>query len=135
LTWRRYRMSTLKLIGAHANDIERKERRLKALRHQILAVHDQVMNKSIELKKEKHDHTHASLSKTRNMAHSIEKTNDMMNRPCDQQRMTRTYGKMDADLWTRDEVRLWFNQYAPDKDEDYKFIPSKTGYTLLAENR
>ena len=112
--------------------IELKRRKLQKTEKRIQILHNNVYVLDKKLKKEKEDHTHDSLARTRAQTHNMAVDNDRLNRPSDQQMPTRTYGKMDTDLWTRSEVRLWFNKKASD-EPDFHFSPSKTGYTVLAD--
>eukprot|EP01041_Mallomonas_annulata_P003778 gene3778-7504_t len=103
------------------------------VRQKILNIEDNIRAKSRQLKKEKEDHTHAGLSKARNDTHNLNTDIDKLNRPSDQSRSLRTYSKMDTDLWTRDEVRWWFNKNGPDAREmEYFWSSTGSGYNLPA---
>jgi hypothetical protein len=37
------------------------------------------------------------------------------------------------DCWRYNQLRDWFNVYAPATETKYEFNPSKTGYTIKAD--
>mmetsp|Transcript_35543 Transcript_35543/g.36220 ORF Transcript_35543/g.36220 Transcript_35543/m.36220 type:complete len:133 (+) Transcript_35543:240-638(+) len=110
-------------------------KQVQKIRQNILTLEDRVQKKSKQLKKDKEDHTKDCLKKQRNETHRLDTENDKLNRPSDQARMIRNYGKMDMDLWTRNEVRYWFNKNAPDpKELEYNWSPVDSGYCVRSQS-
>lgn len=73
------------------------------------------------------------LASSRNFAHITTMQSDRALRSSDRSNDIRTYGKMDSDLWKIDDLRGWFNSYAPSKDIKEEWSPSATGYTIRVD--
>lgn len=109
------------------------KKQTEKVRHRVLTLQDSIHSKAKQLKQEQLDHTKDCLKKERNDTHNLNTNNDKLNRECDQARMIRTYGNSEQTLWTRDEVRYWYNKYAPDASEmAYTWSPLEAGYTVKA---
>lgn len=73
------------------------------------------------------------VSTGRQIAHATALQIDFSKRPPDRYGDIRSYSKMDMDVWKYDQLRSWFQTYAPDKDVTYDLRPCETGYMIKAD--
>ncbi len=113
-------------------EIEKKKKELRRNDDKLLDLNDKVSKISVELKDLRAHEKDSRVSASRILAHTKALDLDLSKRPADREQDIRTYSKMDKDIWRYDQVRNWFNTYATEQEE-YRFVPSQTGYTLSAD--
>mmetsp|Transcript_2284 Transcript_2284/g.3600 ORF Transcript_2284/g.3600 Transcript_2284/m.3600 type:complete len:127 (-) Transcript_2284:177-557(-) len=110
--------------------IKRKEKKVMENRDKILALNDEAAKISGRLKEKRESEKSVRVATSRNMAHTKALEVDFSKRPPDRYADIRSYSQMDMDCWRYNQLRDWFNTYAPAQEDRYEFQPTKTGYTV-----
>ena len=110
--------------------IEIKKKKLQTTEDKILTLNDSISKISSQLKEQRDKNKSNRVSSARLSTHKTVMLNDSIRRPSDRTYEIRTYTKMDIDLWENPDVCSWFNKDAPAVIEEYKFSPTKTGYSI-----
>lgn len=110
--------------------IKKKEKELMETREKILQLNDAVASISTRLKEKRQSEKSIRVANSRIASHTTTLALDFSKRPPDRSADIRSYSKMDMDCWQYDQLRDWFNTYAPEKEDRYEFNPVKAGYTV-----
>jgi hypothetical protein len=106
------------------------EKQIVEHRDKILALNDSVKAISGRLKEKREADKSLRVTQSRNVAHAAALTVDLSKRPPDRYGDIRSYSQMDMDCWRYNQLRDWFNSYAPQQEIKYEFNASKSGYTV-----
>lgn len=113
--------------------IKRKEDELKQHEAEILRLNDAIKTKTKVLK-EKYSYDHGyRVAQSRLKTHRTDLAVDASKRPPDRTFDIRQYTLSAKDTWKFEDLRSWYDRYAPDNPEEYRLIPSQTGYCLRTE--
>lgn len=123
-------MSTTKRPLDRQVAIKKKEKQIMENRDKILSLNDSVQSITGRLKDKREAEKSLRVAQSRNTAHFTSIQIDNTKRPPDRYADIRSYSQMDMDCWRYDQLRDWFNSYAPAKEEKYEFNPTQSGYTL-----
>ena len=110
--------------------IQRKEKKLKKIQDDILAMNDSIKKVSTDLQTKKREENSSRVAGSRLSTHTKSILGDITKRPPDRSYDIRTYSKMDVDLWLNPDVSRWFNKDAPQNMPTYNFSPIESGYTI-----
>lgn len=110
--------------------IKKKEKQIMENRDKILALNDSVQSITGRLKEKRESEKSLRVANSRNVAHMTALQVDFTKRPPDRYGDIRSYSQMDMDCWRYDQLRDWFNSYAPAQEDKYYFNPSQSGYTV-----
>jgi hypothetical protein len=110
--------------------IKKKEKQIMENRDKILALNDSVQAISGKLKEKREGEKSLRVTQSRNVAHLTALQVDFSKRPPDRYADIRSYSQMDMDCWRYNQLRDWFNSYAPEREEKFLFNPTKSGYTV-----
>lgn len=114
--------------------IRKKERTSMLNRDQIRELNDSISKISEKLKEKRTGEKSLRVSTSRTISHVKALEVDGRKRPPDRYGDVRSYSRMDMDVWRYDQLREWFNTYAPAQDVTYDFKPSQTGYTVKIDD-
>jgi hypothetical protein len=110
--------------------IRQTEKQIIEHRDKILALNDSVKLISGQLKEKREAEKSLRVTQSRNVAHTAALQVDFSKRPPDRYGDIRSYSQMDMDCWRYNQLRDWFNSYAPQHEDKHEFNPSKSGYTV-----
>ena len=110
--------------------IKKKEKEIVQNRDKILALNDSVSTITNRLKEKRTSEKSVRVANSRNTTHMATLQVDGTKRPPDRYADIRSYSQMDMDCWRYNQLRDWFNSYAPAREEKFEFNPVKSGYTL-----
>lgn len=126
-------MATLNATKDRKLIIKKKEKQIMENRDKILALNDAASTISNRLKEKRTSEKSLRVASSRNITHHTALDVDFSKRPPDRYADIRSYSQMDMDCWRYNQLRDWFNSYAPAQEQKYEFNPVKTGYTLRAD--
>ena len=110
--------------------IKKKEKQIMENRDKILALNDSVSTITTRLKEKRTSEKSVRVANSRNTTHAASLQVDFSKRPPDRYADIRNYSQMDMDCWRYNQLRDWFNSYAPAEEAKYEFNPTKSGYTI-----
>ena len=123
-------MSNLTKTTDRKTIIKKKEKLLLENRDKLLELDDSVASISSRLKEKRTSEKSLRVAGSRNVSHQTALAVDFSKRPPDRYADIRSYSQMDMDCWRYNQLRDWFNSYAPEHETKYEFNPSKSGYTI-----
>jgi hypothetical protein len=110
--------------------IIKKEKEIMKNRDKILALNDSVSTITERLKEKRTSEKSLRVANSRNVTHGTALQVDFTKRPPDRYADIRSYSQMDMDCWRYNQLRDWFNSYAPANETKVEFNPVKSGYTI-----
>lgn len=124
--------STTREIAKRNKKIKSKEAQLMAFEESLLQLADKVKKTHHHLQLSREMDKSERLASVRHKTHRLTTEMDRTLRAPDQSNDIRTYGKMDLDIWKYEDVRHWFNRYAPTDPNAgaYTLTPAQTGYVI-----
>jgi hypothetical protein len=126
-------MSRLNVPVDRQTLIARKERKILHLRDEILRLNDKASKISGDLKQKRTSEKSLRVAGGRIITHHAAHDVDVTKRPSDRYQDIRAYTNVDQDCWRYDQLRDWFNTYAPAKEDRYEFNGTQSGYTVKAD--
>lgn len=123
-------MSTMNKTKDRKVIIKKKEKQILENRDKILALNDSVQAITGKLKEKRESEKSLRVTTSRNVSHMTALQVDFTKRPPDRYADIRSYSQMDMDCWRYNQLRDWFNSYAPENQEKFEFNPVKSGYTV-----
>lgn len=126
-------MSTLNGTVDRKTIIKKKEKEIMQNRDKILALNDSVATISTRLKEKRTSEKSLRVANSRNVTHGTALQVDFTKRPPDRYADIRSYSQMDMDCWRYNQLRDWFNSYAPAQEQKFEFNPVKSGYTIRTD--
>lgn len=113
--------------------IENKKKELKETSDKIYDMRDEIQSLSKKLREKREHEKAVRLANSRIDTRLKTIQIDSVKRPSDREYGVRPYSKMDNDVWKYDQLRDWFNTYAPKETIQEHQSPSQTGYTIRIE--
>jgi hypothetical protein len=110
--------------------IARKHKQMMKTRDKILELNDRASQIGTDLKQKRSSEKSLRVAGGRIITHHTSLAVDLTKRPSDRYADIRTYTLTDKECWRNDQLRNWFNTYAPAKEDYYEFNPTKSGYTV-----